>query len=247
MINILSKNDSMSNTRTSYTSDQVRVFRSDVAKATEIILEAFSGEMTKHKPAMADLLSKPNTMRMKKCEHAQVLVNIYMMIKNITSLMDGSAFGRNTRHNNTNIDLYLRAMDEVEEQANAEVVKKKSAFGQAKPAKFPQGEQQRKYMDLGLAVDQNEMPVCCNPDCLHPFIDLPPLNLSVKEDNKLALAEYLAQKEKLRLWKQNPRANEQPTCPKTGKALLQIPPPEVKKEYVKCHCNESRFSIRRVT
>ena len=50
------------------------------------------------------------------------------------------AFGRNTRHNNTNIDLYLRAMDEVEEHANAEVVKKKSAFGQAKPAKFPQGE-----------------------------------------------------------------------------------------------------------
>ena len=51
----------------------------------------------------------------------------------------------------------------------------------------------------------------------------------------------------MRLWKQNPRANKQPTCPKTGKALLQIPPPEVKKEYVKCHCNESRFSIRRGT
>ena len=89
---------------------------------------------------MVDLLRKPSTTRAKKCEHAEVLVNIYMKIKNITSLMDGSAFGRNTRHNNTNIDLYLRAMDEVEEHANAEVVKKKSAFGQAKPAKFPQGE-----------------------------------------------------------------------------------------------------------
>ena len=67
MINILSKNDSASNARTSYTSDQVKAFRSDISKAKEIILDAFSGEMSEHKPALIKLLDQPYATRTKKC------------------------------------------------------------------------------------------------------------------------------------------------------------------------------------
>ena len=86
---------------------------------------------------MINLLSRPNTTRTKKCEHAEVLVNIFTLIKKIPSLMDGSVFGRTTRLSNVNLDLYIRAMDQVEDQAEAEVAKKKSTVGQAKSAKFP--------------------------------------------------------------------------------------------------------------
>jgi hypothetical protein len=90
-------------------------------------------------------------------------------------------------------------MDQVEQQAEGEVANKKKTVGQAKSAKFPQGEEQRKYMERGIAVDRSEFPVCCNPECGHTFLDHPISNLDAQENNKQAMIDYLAQMEKLRL------------------------------------------------
>ena len=161
--------------------------------------------------------------------------------------MDGTAFRRTTRLSNVNLDLYISAMEQVEQQAEGEVADKKKTVGQAKSAKFPQGEEHRKYMERGIAVDKSEFPVCCNPECGHPFLDHPESNLDAQENNKQAMTEYLAQMEKMKLWKQNKQANPQPTCPTTGKLLTKIPLPEVTLEYVRCHCKESKYSARRQT
>jgi len=58
------------------------------------------------------------------------------------------------------------------------------------------------------------------------------------------MREYGAQKEKLKLWKQNSSVNEHPTYPTTGNKLSKIPAPKMELKYIKCHHKEFRFSLR---
>jgi len=220
MIIILSKNDSESNICTAYLLDQVKGFRSDIESATTIILDAFLGEMSKYRTVMNELLTRTNTTRTKKHEHSRVLVHSYMLIKRNQSLMNGGAFGQITRLSSTSIDKFIFAKELIELQANEEIETIQNTTRQAKAAKFPLGEKERKYLDPGMEVNRSEYPECCY--CHHPYINQPLLNFKVNNNNVQTVREYGAQKEKLKQWKQNSSVNEQPTCPTTGNKLSKI-------------------------
>ena len=60
--------------------------------------------------------------------------------------------------------------------------------------------------------------------------------------NEEAMENYLRMSEELKLWKQ--KKGTQPIFPTTGKLLNKIPPPEIKKRHLRCHCGQTKATFR---
>jgi hypothetical protein len=226
IMNILSKNDSAQNVCTGYSINKIQKFRTNIKAHSKVILDVFSSAKPHLLCEMRELLNMGMTLKTKKFEHAEVLVSIWRLFQQVPSLKDCSAFGCATR-SSKNIDDFLVAMEMNAEDANVEIARKRKVTCNAQLVKFLLGEKERTYLSPGLPVDPVEFPFCAG--CGHEFIDFLPSNDGIANVNTKSMHEYLAQKEKLRLWNDDSSVHPQPTCPTSGKLLTKIPAPVVVK------------------
>ena len=127
--------------------------------------------------AMQHLLKLPLSTKTVKWDHAEALVKIWEIFREIPSLIDGSFVGRFTRHScdlNNNLDTYIGVMTNVEQLADEELGRKIDSIRSIKSLPFPVGEKAHNYMSPGLALMRAEIPHCAA--CGHCFIDHPPSN-----------------------------------------------------------------------
>ena len=126
-------------------------------------------------------------------------------------------------------------MTDIEELADEELGRKINSIRSIKSLPFPAGEKERKYLSPGLPVNTTEFPYCAA--CGHNFIDHPPSNATADAENEEMQREYLETMAKITPWRANKKGLPQPACPKTGKLLTKISPPELTKKHIRCHCS----------
>ena len=107
--------------------------------------------------------------------------------------------------------------------------------------KMPNGEMGRKFMSPGLEVDRDEFPHCPKPGCKHMYIDHPPSNATVDTDNAASFKRYVIEQQKMELFKKG--LGPQPVDAE-GKKIKKIPPPVMRKKYIRCHCREMNANPR---
>lgn len=244
MMNILSKNDSSKNNH-AYSLDAIRGMRDQLSSLEKPILASVQLERPGAFEAMKNLFGLQITTKTTKWKHAEFLIKIWLIFREIPSLVDGSFVGRFTRRSNElnhDLDTYIGVMTDIEELADEELGRKINSIRSIKSLPFPAGEKERKYLSPGLPVNTTEFPYCAA--CGHNFIDHPPSNATAGAENEEMQREYLETMAKITAWRANKKGLPQPACPKTGKLLMKISPPELMKKHIRCHCSKLRANWR---
>ena len=232
MVSLLSKNDSKKNTE-GYSSTMVKGILQVIMNNKAKILSTVQMDQPKNYDRMVAALegAKCNT-KTSKIVHAEGLVDIWLVFKQIPSLVAGSG-GVSTR--STTLDTFIGIMETLELKTTTDISDFSTQVQNIISRKMPEGEMGRKFVGPGLAVDRDEFPRCPKPDCKHIYIDHPPSNATVDTDNEASFNRYAIEQQKMDLFKKG--LGPQPVDVE-GKKLKKIPPPVMLKKYVRCHCRQ---------
>mmetsp|Transcript_27543 Transcript_27543/g.45183 ORF Transcript_27543/g.45183 Transcript_27543/m.45183 type:complete len:170 (-) Transcript_27543:128-637(-) len=164
MINILSKNDSKKNTD-AYPMNVVKEMLQNVIANRNKILEKVGIERAELYNDMEAALSraKCNT-KSSKLTHAEGLVDVWLVLKNIPSLVYGSdGVATQTK----SLDTYIGAMENLELCTTNDINELTKQIKKNVSRPMPPGEAERKYLAPGLPVNRTEFPSCPNSNCNH--------------------------------------------------------------------------------
>ena len=187
--------------------------------------------------SMRDALDAPFSRekgkRITKYNRVEKLVDIWMVFKEIDSLLDS---GRATR--STSLATYVDIMNRFDMLSREVVQDSIGKFKAFKSEKMPPGEAERLYLQGGgIRLDEREYPCCPNSKCRHNFFDGAPGNATVDADNAAEMRQYMQLCQAVTAYKR--KEGPQPVDPSTNKPLdKNPPPPKPKKKYGRCHCKQ---------
>jgi len=191
------------------------------------------------KDALDAPFSREPGKRISKYNRVEKLVDIWMVFKEIDSLLDS---GRATRSTSlaTYVDL-MKRFDMLAREAVQDSVGKFKAF---KSEKMPPGEAERLYLQGGgIRLDEKEYPCCPNKKCRHNLFDGAPGNATVDADNAGEMKQYMELCQAVTAYRR--KEGPQPMDPATNKPLDKNPPaPKPKKKYGRCHCRQNYADAR---
>jgi hypothetical protein len=116
MINILSKNDSSKNNQAYSLLDAIKGMGTRSHPLRNRFLPLSRRKHQVSFAAMTNLLHLPNTQRVNKWGHAEALVKIWELFREIPTLVDGSFVGRYTRLSNelnNDLDTFIGIMTSI--------------------------------------------------------------------------------------------------------------------------------------
>ena len=241
MINLLKKNDSKKNAR-SFAPDQLKSMLKALIDDKQQILDIVKDEDESLVAPMTEALERCKIVaRTSKIDIVTQLVDVWIVFEQSPRLLNGS-YGVATRARKT-LDDFIGAMQLTDAEAMIVLGETVDSVKKMKSRPMPPGEMERRIDSEGsIAVNKTEFPCCPNPKCKHSYLSHPPSDRDADAHNTTVMGQYARLSRALELFKK--KQGPQPVCPKTGEKLKKIPPPDIHKKHIRCHCKQLRADPR---
>ncbi len=177
--------------------------------------------------------------RPSKVHRVEKLVDIWEFYVQVPSLKEGR-LGRGCSNSLLNFSQMMNRYQQLAETAVAENRNKLSGW---KSDPMSRKERERRYLMAGGTDLKPQYPWCAR--CQHPFLDGPPENATVDEQNQEDVSNYMQLCEEVKAWKNDKENVEQPRCPTTLELIDKMPSaPKPRVKFGHCHCHQFKANGR---
>ena len=242
MILLMDKNASSASNE-SLSASFVKKLYEDVMSKRDAIISMVVAEKPELEIMITDALDAPFNVQGKqrpgKVHRVEKLVDIWEFYEQVPSLKKG-LLGRG--RSNSLLD-FSQTMNRYHQLAKTAVAENRNKLRGWKSEPMSDEERERRYL-MGGGIDlKPQYPWCAR--CKHPFLDGPPENATVDEQNQEDVSNYMQLCEEVKAWK-NDKANvEQPRCSTTLELIEKMPSaPKPRKKFGHCHCHHFKANGR---
>jgi hypothetical protein len=242
MILLMEKNASKASNE-SLSSSFLKKLYEDVMSKRDVIILMVVTEKPELEIMITDALDAPFNVQGKqhpgKVHRVEKLGDIWEFYVQVPLLKEGP-LGRGRSNSLLNFSQIMNRYHQLAETAVAENRNKLRGW---KSDPMSRKEREQRYL-MGGGIDlKPQHPSCAR--CQHPFLDGPPENATVDDQNQEDVSNYMELCEEVKAWKNDKENVEQPQCPTTLELIDKMPSaPKPRKKFGHCHCHQCKANGR---